>query len=385
MKPHLNHALTILIVFTVSIGSKNALGQGYSVDPTIIDRNLLASNPLTIKISNHKKILRCFFIQPTTKNVIVPVSRLCLRGVESKGIIVHQISPGEGRVAIWEINHPKDKKQIVIKTARPLIVLNQEQEMLESTCLEIVHDGGVGAPRFQLGIGSSKGAKVTGKMLCAGLPGEIFLELTDNVGEKISRVFKVLRKDLELTMEVKKWRALYGSGTALNPTQISPTQWEFRFPTISEGQLHYLLLQAGGRIRKQFLQANLKISGSPEVEFDYKTEKQNTCTYPAHARFMIRRGASLSFAQDRWWANPIAFRLEPGEAHLKVAIDPTQWTTVDGSRGSDSPETLINFWRTMNDVSEIGFTFGGGCFFGHGVRTINGEATLEVSDFELSD
>lgn len=66
----------------------------------------------------------------------------------------------------------------------------------------------------------------------------------------------------------------------------------------------------------------------------------------------------------RWWSNPVAFPLVASDWTTITASlsDPSQWSDVNGQRGSDIP---VQFAAAMQNVSSLGVTFGGE-FFGHG-------------------
>jgi hypothetical protein len=59
--------------------------------------------------------------------------------------------------------------------------------------------------------------------------------------------------------------------------------------------------------------------------------------------------------------------------------DPTQWVSVFGQAASDGFEKELHAAQVHMD--NIGFTFGGGCFFGHGVFVTGGTATFQATSF----
>ena len=60
--------------------------------------------------------------------------------------------------------------------------------------------------------------------------------------------------------------------------------------------------------------------------------------------------------------------LANGEYAMTVRLSPDQWTNVEGERSG------AGFAKTLKRVDNIGLTFGGGCFFGHGVSVTGGTA-----------
>ena len=121
------------------------------------------------------------------------------------------------------------------------------------------------------------------------------------------------------------------------------------------------------------------ISGSPE--FRYKTESANTCDTPASVHLLIqRRGDDLTREFYRWWSNPLAILLEEGEHTILVPLTPDQWSSVDGKTGDAAPE---EFADALREADRVGMTFGGGCFFGHGVVVSGRDATFALQRFTI--
>jgi hypothetical protein len=54
---------------------------------------------------------------------------------------------------------------------------------------------------------------------------------------------------------------------------------------------------------------------------------------------------------------------------LQVAItDPGQWSNVNGQFGNQDLTTLAGYQDVINNLGNVGMTFGGGCFLGHAVE-----------------
>jgi len=79
----------------------------------------------------------------------------------------------------------------------------------------------------------------------------------------------------------------------------------------------------------------------------------------------------------RGWSNPISVVLANGEYTMTVRLSPDQWTNVEGERSG------AGFAKTLKRVDNIGLTFGGGCFFGHGVSVTGGTARFLLTRFDL--
>lgn len=143
----------------------------------------------------------------------------------------------------------------------------------------------------------------------------------------------------------------------------------------------YLNTASGALTGASFITMTLRVvatSGTPV--FMYDSQKINTCPRPAHARpyFEIANDAS-NFG--RWWSNPVAFELAPGTITVTVPLTPDKWSDVNGLFGNSSARVTQGFVGALQKANLIGMTFGGGCFFGHGVDVKDGAARFEVLSF----
>ncbi len=83
-----------------------------------------------------------------------------------------------------------------------------------------------------------------------------------------------------------------------------------------------------------------------------------------------------------WWANPVSYTLANGLITLSVPLTGDQWSSVFGAFGSD-PAAAAAFADSLANVNGIGVTFGGGCFFGHGVNVSGGPATFQLLSYSV--
>ncbi len=147
------------------------------------------------------------------------------------------------------------------------------------------------------------------------------------------------------------WVASYGNGVKLAPTAKG---WSFDFTALS---------------------------GSPQ----FVSIEQGCGNQPANFRLLLeRRGDTLSSTQEffRWWSNPDHVKLvADGQLHtLTVPLIPERWSSVFGKFGSQVPS---EFNTGLQNLAGAGITFGGGCFFGHGVHVTGGKARFELIDFRI--
>jgi hypothetical protein len=118
--------------------------------------------------------------------------------------------------------------------------------------------------------------------------------------------------------------------------------------------------------------------------FDWQSESDNTCYgVPATVRPFFE-GTQNTDTTGRWWAIiPNDFVLAPGSMVITVPLTPANWSDVNGQVGNLNSQTLVGFAASLQNVSMVGMTFGGGCFFGHGVNVNGGTAEFQVLDYRI--
>lgn len=121
--------------------------------------------------------------------------------------------------------------------------------------------------------------------------------------------------------------------------------------------------------------------------FDFRTNTNNTCNLPgpgqmpvSTVRLMIWISPDMWTQTYRYWSQ-VGFRqLGAGTAILKADLDPNLWTDVYGKTGASNPAA----WSyILQNANRAGVTFGGGCFYGHGVFVDEGtgRARFTVNSF----
>ena len=60
---------------------------------------------------------------------------------------------------------------------------------------------------------------------------------------------------------------------------------------------------------------------------------------------------------------------------MAVPLNPANWSDYNGHFGSD-PAYTAAFQQAVKNVTSIGLSFGGGCFFENGVASYGGSFTL---------
>ena len=192
------------------------------------------------------------------------------------------------------------------------------------------------------------------------------------------------------------WRIEYSPSMPPDPTAGGPGAWYLDFPTahnypacISQGScesLNYVTTSYGGPATHSVsMTFEILTTGTPN--FNYVMESDNNCATPATVRlFLERKNDDFSEEFYRWWANPASYELQatPGEVTLTVPLTPDQWSSVYGKGGNYNADSLAGFQDALQNLGDIGMTFGGGCFFGHGVNVSGGTARFALISYTIS-
>ena len=116
--------------------------------------------------------------------------------------------------------------------------------------------------------------------------------------------------------------------------------------------------------------------------FENRLEAENTCWRVSTVRLFIQRSNDdLVDDSFRWWSNPEAIILKEGEHTMEVPLTPDHWSNVAGKKGDTLPK---QFYAALENAGNIGMTFGGGCFFGHGVNVSGGHSTFTLKRFAIN-
>lgn len=217
-------------------------------------------------------------------------------------------------------------------------------------------------------------------------------------------VFSAQRPPPVINMAAVAWQIRYSPGLPIrpNPNPSGGSGWSFSFPTNAVGKcpapptqppnynispcshVDYVTTPYTLPITAKSITVTFSIIANSPV-YDYKTATNNTCVSPAKMRLLLEHhnDAALNNPVYRWWSNPLEYTLgNTNAAVIKVLLTPDQWSDVNGQLGTTDP---ADFTATLLRIGAIGMTFGGGCFFSHGVYLDSGSATLTVTDMTLND
>lgn len=188
-------------------------------------------------------------------------------------------------------------------------------------------------------------------------------------------------------MNAEAWSILYSPGMPPHPAPQTGGGWYFEFPT-DPNSVHYVLA-AVNVAASSYVEANILVTNTKTPVFVYDFQRQNTCGSPAHVRFLLQeKGDDLSGTNGkqyfRWWSNRVAYQLAPGQANMKASLtDLSQWTSVFGEKANATAAAAAGYKQAIANLGSVGFSFGGGCFYGHGVAALGGDARFVVTDYAL--
>lgn len=162
----------------------------------------------------------------------------------------------------------------------------------------------------------------------------------------------------------------------------TPTQtWYFNFPKVStDGHINYIYSQGQNISGAASITMRVRMTkNAPGPIFD---DYQDGGLEP-NVRLMFGYRIGVG-AYERWWSNPTTIFLADGEFEVTVPLTPDRWSSVYGAFGNSSPEALAGFTDAVNrQFVFTGMTFGGGSFFGHGVRLDDTQPGHEGDEFRF--
>jgi hypothetical protein len=104
-----------------------------------------------------------------------------------------------------------------------------------------------------------------------------------------------------------------------------------------------------------------------------------------NVRFYFQTSNAGGFNETHyWWSNPVSWPLiANGSMSLTNDLNGAHWSDYFGHFGND-PSYSAGFAAALSNVTDIGVSFGGGCFFENGVGTTDGSGTFTINTFTVS-
>ena len=193
---------------------------------------------------------------------------------------------------------------------------------------------------------------------------------------------RAARAPSPLSMNARDWSIRYSLGLPSRPAQGGTGIYVDLKKDTSE--IHMLTLRRTSSIPATSLviTGTIEVS-SPDVWFDHVTERSpNPNGLPSSMRLYLERDMYGS-EYNRWFSNPLCVVMKPGPFTLTVPLSSELWSSVYGKFGNYSDASRAGFQKVLSGPQAIGLVFGGGDFFGKGVRVRNGTARLSLSSFTI--
>lgn len=136
-----------------------------------------------------------------------------------------------------------------------------------------------------------------------------------------------------------------------------------------------------GNDSSKSISAMLTVSGV-DTAFIYGGEP--SCGNPSSSvRFYFETSNAGGFNPGNyWWSNPTSWPLVTnGSGAIATTFDPSNWSDFYGINGAAD---TADFDNAVSDVTKIGLSFGGGCFFENGVGTTDGSGTFTLNTFNVN-
>jgi hypothetical protein len=188
------------------------------------------------------------------------------------------------------------------------------------------------------------------------------------------------KQPANVSMKASDWQLRFSPGMPPHPKAFG-NGWEFDFPLFDNLEtftsINYVTTNRFPRLLPgQTLSMQFQVVASPDAVFEYALNlAKNPCPRAANTRFYIQNGLA-----NRWWSDTVSADLADGGAILTVTLTPDLWSNTVGLVGTQDTKS---FYSTVKNANAIGMTFGGGCFFGHGVWVSSGTASFILQRFEV--
>jgi len=205
-----------------------------------------------------------------------------------------------------------------------------------------------------------------------------------------------------VTLSAKSWLLLdcdvsgdycYNNDPSIAVLSNSPSgNLQFTFPNPSTGTANYLTIPWRASLSKYSTMTitvqTVALSGSPI--FDFNLQGTDDGPHPASVRPYIQyvndNGTGESYANKEWWADdPYSYTLDEfGVMTITVPLtELSVWSNESGQTADSSPAETAAFQNVLAHPGQIGMTFGGGWFYGHGITVEYGTAQFALSLVEF--
>jgi len=184
-----------------------------------------------------------------------------------------------------------------------------------------------------------------------------------------------------LSMNASSWTFKYGVSTPKHPTQDG-SGWKYTH-SCDKMEVDYITCSQTRSITASAIELTVAVECAENVWFDHVTESGNIPGgNPSACRLMVQRDLTTEFG--RWFSCFDFVELKPGQLQtIRVPLTPDRWSSVYGKRGDYSDAARMGFYAALSRPQALALVFGGGNFYGHGLRARNGNAIVKILSYRL--
>jgi hypothetical protein len=175
----------------------------------------------------------------------------------------------------------------------------------------------------------------------------------------------------------------YSVGMPEQPTPVKGGGWSFQFPypTVDAGHVHYLTFPHGSLQGKTRIVMRYRIDAARGVRFVPREYPDQAATISLFfQRYRDSWTARGRYAEYRWYSpdakmGPVA----PGTHEIAIRLDDPEWIPVMGGTAAGKP---AQFAAAIDNADRVGFVMGSKSTRGHGVFA-TGPAKFTLLDYRV--
>ena len=195
----------------------------------------------------------------------------------------------------------------------------------------------------------------------------------------------------QVSMRAQDWRVWgWGGFKQVYSLSSQATGLYFTFPEGNTSAVNYMYQPRKAPIAGSALSLTYQIvsTGTPTWNYFFpQFDPGNLCVTPATTRFWFAQKGFNSNPYPptyQWWSVPVAAQLTNNSTvTLTVPLTPDQWMSTYGKFGNLDASTFTDWSNSLQNPEQMGLSFGGGCYLGHGVSTLNGSAKFILWDYSI--
>ena len=143
-----------------------------------------------------------------------------------------------------------------------------------------------------------------------------------------------------------------------------------------------------GNLTGETLSATFELAGV-DSSFIYYGEPSSCGGTDSNVRLFFETSSAGGFNETHyWWSNPASIDLSKLGNGVKATVmvslgDPGAWSDYYGHFGNETGYSA-GYQAAVENVTAVGLSFGGGCFFENGIGTFDGSGSFELNAFSAT-